>query len=478
MSRQIKLFNSLTHRKEELIPIENKKIGIYVCGPTVYDSAHLGHARAAVMFDVIVRFLTRIGYKVTYVRNFTDVDDKIINRSIETGITADEIARKYTKEYKEDMAALGVHPPTHEPKVTEHIPDIIELIKKIIERGYAYQSGNDVFFSIKKFQDYGRLSKRSPEDMLEGVRIDINEQKDDPLDFALWKGSKPGEPSWDSPWGKGRPGWHIECSTMSMKYLGDSFEIHGGGRDLIFPHHENEIAQSEAGTRQRFVKYWLHNGLIQINREKMSKSIGNIINIGDALKRWSKEAIRLFFLSHQYQNPADFSEQIMDESEAALERLYMTLKRVKELRREDRREDTDLADRIEAFKERWFQAMTDDFNTAEAIGSLFDLVKAMNRSIDSYGWTKTIEISLNEIEELGSVLGIMELDPDDYLKTEKLSKKTLEITEDEINQLIEERAKAREGKNWNKADEIRSFLLSKSIILEDKSTGTIWRIKN
>jgi len=478
MSRQIKLFNSLTHRKEELIPIENKKIGIYVCGPTVYDSAHLGHARAAVMFDVIVRFLTRIGYKVTYVRNFTDVDDKIINRSIETGITADEIARKYTKEYKEDMAALGVHPPTHEPKVTEHIPDIIELIKKIIERGYAYQSGNDVFFSIKKFQDYGRLSKRSPEDMLEGVRIDINEQKDDPLDFALWKGSKPGEPSWDSPWGKGRPGWHIECSTMSMKYLGDSFEIHGGGRDLIFPHHENEIAQSEAGTRQRFVKYWLHNGLIQINREKMSKSIGNIINIGDALKRWSKEAIRLFFLSHQYQNPADFSEQIMDESEAALERLYMTLKRVKELKREDRREDTDLADRIEAFKERWFQAMTDDFNTAEAIGSLFDLVKAMNRSIDSYEWTKTIEISLNEIEELGSVLGIMELDPDDYLKTEKLSKKTLEITEDEINQLIEERAKAREGKNWNKADEIRSFLLSKSIILEDTSTGTIWRIKN
>ncbi len=478
MSKQIKLFNSLTHRKEELIPIENEKIGIYVCGPTVYDSAHLGHARAAVMFDVIVRFLAKVGYKVTYVRNFTDVDDKIITRSIETGVPAEEIARKYINEYKEEMAALGVHPPTHEPKVTEHIPDIIELIKKIIERGYAYQSSNNVFFSIKKFQDYGKLSKRSPEDLLEGVRIDVNEQKEDPLDFALWKGSKPGEPSWDSPWGKGRPGWHVECSTMSMKYLGDSFEIHGGGKDLIFPHHENEIAQSEASTGVPFVKYWLHNGLIHINREKMSKSTGNIINVGDALNRWSKEAIRLFFLSHQYQNPADFSEQIMDDSEAALERLYITFKRVKGLKGGNEKEDKDLADRIATFKERWFEAMTDDFNTAEAIGSLFDLVKAMNRSIDSHGWTKTIEISLNEIKELGSVLGIIELDPDDYLKTEKLSKKTSEITEDELNRLIEERDKAREGKNWEKADQIRSYLISKSIILEDKATGTIWRIKN
>jgi cysteinyl-tRNA synthetase len=299
MKKRLKLYNTLTHRKEVFIPYDNHKIGIYVCGPTVYDSAHLGHARAAVMFDVITRFLSELGYKVTYVRNFTDVDDKIINKSKETGLPPEEIASRYTIEYREDMASLGVNMPDYEPKVTEHIPEIIELIKIIIDRGYAYQSGGDVFFSIKKFHEYGKLSKRSPDDMLEGARVDINEQKQDPLDFALWKGAKPGEPNWDSPWGKGRPGWHIECSTMSMKYLGKSFEIHGGGKDLIFPHHENEIAQSEAATGEQFVKYWLHNGLIQINREKMSKSVGNIINVKDALKRWNREAIRLFFLSHQ-----------------------------------------------------------------------------------------------------------------------------------------------------------------------------------
>ena len=295
MDEKIRLFNTLTGNKEDLIPIEDNKIGIYVCGPTVYDSPHLGHARAAVMFDVMTRFLRLIGYEVTYVRNYTDVDDKIIKKSIETGIPSEEIANTYIAEYKEAMEFLGVRAPNYEPKVTKHIPEIIELIRKIIDIGYAYKSGGDVFFSIKKFKDYGKLSKRSPDDMLEGVRIDINEQKEDPLDFALWKAAKPGEPNWDSPWGKGRPGWHIECSTMSMKYLGNTFEIHGGGKDLIFPHHENEIAQSEAATGEQFAKYWLHNGLIQINREKMSKSLGNIINVMDALKRWSKETIRLSF---------------------------------------------------------------------------------------------------------------------------------------------------------------------------------------
>ena len=478
MEKRLKLFNTLTHRKEDFIPYGNHKIGIYVCGPTVYDSAHLGHARAAVMFDVITRFLLQIGYKVTYVRNFTDVDDKIINRSKETGVPPEEIASKYTIEYREDMASLGVKMPDYEPKVTEHIPEIIELIKIIIDRDYAYQSGGDVFFSIKKFQGYGKLSKRSPDDMLEGARIDINEQKEDPLDFALWKGAKPGEPNWDSPWGKGRPGWHIECSTMSMKYLGNSFEIHGGGKDLIFPHHENEIAQSEAATGEQFVKYWLHNGLIQINREKMSKSVGNIINVKDALNRWSKEAIRLFFLSHQYQNPADFSEQIMEESEAALERLYITLKRAHEIERNKKRDDIQLEQRMNIFTEKWVEAMHDDFNTAGAVGTLFELSKAMNRSIDSFGWTNTLEKTLQKIQKLGSVLGILEHDPNEYLKTEKLSKKSLEITENEINSLIEERAKAREEKNWTRADEIRAFLSSKSIILEDKESGTIWRIKN
>jgi cysteinyl-tRNA synthetase len=376
------------------------------------------------------------------------------------------------------MESLGVRAPNYEPKVTEHIPEIIELITKIIDAGYAYKSGGDVFFSIKEFKDYGKLSKRSPDDMLEGVRIDINEQKKDPLDFALWKAAKPGEPSWDSPWGKGRPGWHIECSTMSMKYLGNTFEIHGGGKDLIFPHHENEIAQSEAATGSQFAKYWLHNGLIQINREKMSKSLGNIINVKDALKRWSKEAIRLFFLSHQYQNPADFSETIMDESEAALERLYLTLKRLRDLRNENDKKDNELEEKTVTFKQQWMEAMCDDFNTAEAIGNLFDLSKAINRSIDTNGRTKTLDLALTEIKNIAGVFGILETDTDEYLTIEKLSKIKSDITEEEINKLIEERAEARKDKDWQRADEIRSYLLSKSIILEDKSHGTIWRIKN
>ncbi len=478
MDEKIRLFNTLTGKKEDLAPIEGKKIGIYVCGPTVYDSPHLGHARAAVMFDVMTRFLKLIGYDVTYVRNYTDVDDKIINKSSETGIPSEEIAKIYIAEYKEAMESLGVTAPDHEPKVTEHIPEIIELIRKIIDRGFAYESGGDVFFSIKKFRDYGKLSKRSPEDMLEGARVDINEQKENPLDFALWKAEKPGEPSWDSPWGKGRPGWHIECSTMSMKYLGNTFEIHGGGKDLIFPHHENEIAQSEAATGELFAKYWLHNGLIQINREKMSKSLGNILNVKDALKRWSREAIRLFFLSHQYQNPADFSEKSMDESEAALERLYLTLKRMRDLTEQNSKKDVELEQRTHAFKQQWMEAMCDDFNTAGAIGGLFDLTKAVNRSIDTNGRTKTLDLAMAEIKNLSGVFGILETDPDEYLTVEKLSKIKLDITEEEINRLIEQRSEAREEKNWQRADEIRSYLLSKSIILEDKSQGTIWRIKN
>jgi len=327
MSKKVTLYNTLTQKKEELVPYSENKIKMYVCGPTVYSSAHLGHARAAVTFDVIKRFLTHLGYEVTYVRNFTDIDDKIIAKANETGVAAHEISEKYIKEYQEDMASIGVKSPTIQPKVTEHVPEIVEMIQRIIDNGHAYQSDGDVFFSVKKFNGYGKLSRRDPDDMMAGTRIDINEKKEDPLDFALWKSAKPGEPYWESPWGNGRPGWHIECSLMSTKYLGDSFDIHGGGKDLIFPHHENEIAQSEAATGKPFAKYWMHNGLIQINREKMSKSIGNILNVREAVSMWSKEAIRLFFLSHQYLNPADFSDTTMNEAEAALERLYITLKR-------------------------------------------------------------------------------------------------------------------------------------------------------
>lgn len=478
IERKIRIFNTLSQKKEDFVPSDGRTVRMYVCGPTVYSSAHIGHGRAAITFDVIQRFLKRVGYKVDYARNFTDIDDKIINKSKETGIPPEEVARIYTEEYKTDMASLGIETPTYEPKVTEHISEIIELIKTIIDKNYAYQSDGDVFFSIKKFRGYGKLSRRSPDEMLAGIRIDINERKDDPLDFALWKGAKPGEPWWKSPWGKGRPGWHIECSAMSMRYLGNGFDIHGGGKDLIFPHHENEIAQSEAATGGEFVKYWVHNGLIQINREKMSKSLGNIISIKDALSRWSREAIRMFFLSHHYRNPADFSEKAMDESEIALERLYATLKRADDLRKEVKKDDKELRTILELFKTKWIEAMSDDFNTADALGNLFDLIRAVNRSIDSSGWTGALGAALEEIRRFGVVLGILELAPDDYLKRERLSKKSLEITEDEIQHLIEERTAARKEKNWKRADEIRVYLDSRGITLEDTPKGTIWKVKS
>jgi cysteinyl-tRNA synthetase len=477
MSKKVTLYNTLTQKKEELVPYSENKIKMYVCGPTVYSSAHLGHARAAVTFDVIERFLTHLGYEVTYVRNFTDIDDKIIAKANETGVAAHEISEKYIQEYQEDMASIGVKAPTIQPKVTEHVPEIVEMIQRIIDNGHAYQSDGDVFFSVKKFNGYGKLSRRDPDDMMAGTRIDINEKKEDPLDFALWKSAKPGEPYWESPWGNGRPGWHIECSLMSTKYLGDSFDIHGGGKDLIFPHHENEIAQSEAATGKPFAKYWVHNGLIQINREKMSKSIGNILNVREAVSMWSKEAIRLFFLSHQYLNPADFSDTTMNEAEAALERLYITLKRANDVGKNGNGEDKQLETSVETFKERWVQSMCDDFNTAEALGSLFELTRAINRSLDSVGWTPSLEAALEEINHFGSTLGILEYEPDEYLQGLKLEQASSGITEQEIEELIQERISARSEKNWARADEIRDELDEKGIVLEDKAEGTIWRVK-
>jgi cysteinyl-tRNA synthetase len=352
------------------------------------------------------------------------------------------------------------------------------MIERIIDNGHAYQSGDDVFFSVKKFKGYGKLSRRDPDDMLAGARIDINEKKEDPLDFALWKGTKPGEPFWESPWGNGRPGWHIECSLMSTKYLGESFDIHGGGKDLIFPHHENEIAQSEAATGKPFAKYWIHNGLIQINREKMSKSIGNILNVREAVSMWSNEAIRLFFLSHQYLNPADFSDTTMNEAETALERLYITLKRANNLRKDGDGEDKQLAKSVQIFKERWVKTMCDDFNTADALGSLFELTRSINRSLDSIGWTPTLQSALEEINHFGSTLGILEYEPEEYLQGHKLEKSSSDITEEEIEELIKERNSARDEKNWKRADEIRDNLSNRGILLEDKAKDTIWRVKS
>jgi cysteinyl-tRNA synthetase len=472
---KIKVYNTLTQRKEVLVPAEDRRIRIYACGPTVYGPPHLGHARSALTFDIIRRFLRKMGYEVTYVRNFTDIDDKIIQRAKEMGVSPAEVAEKYTREYTEDMEALGLEKPDFEPRVTENIPEIIELIGRLIEKGYAYAADGDVFFSVKSFPGYGKLSKRSLEDMLEGARVEVSELKRDPLDFALWKGAKPGEPSWESPWGPGRPGWHIECSAMSMKYLGECFDIHGGGKDLIFPHHENEIAQSEASTGREFARYWVHNGLIEIEREKMSKSIGNIVAVRDAIGIWGKEALRLFFLSHHYQNPADFSTQAMEEAEAALERIYLTLARVKSLGKNGG-EDGELAAAVERFRKGWVDAMSDDFNTAQALGCLFELVKSINRSIDAHGYTKTLGEAVSAIGELGELFGILELEPDVYLKREKLRKRGIDIAEEEIERLIEERAKARREKNWARADEIRRHLAEKGITLEDTPSGTLWRV--
>ncbi len=468
---EIKLYNTVSRTKEPLETKEPGKVGIYVCGPTVYDSAHLGHARSAVSFDFIRRFLIHAGYKVSFVRNYTDVDDKIINRANETGQTSEQIAETYIKDYSEDMDALGVLTPDVEPRVTTHMAQIISLVEKIVESGIAYESGGDVFFSVRKFNEYGSLSRRSVDSMLEAVRIDLNEKKDDSLDFALWKAAKPGEPSWESPWGKGRPGWHIECSAMSTEYLGSSFDIHGGGKDLIFPHHENEIAQSCAAGG-KFAKYWMHNGLIQINREKMSKSLDNFLTVKQALERWSPEAIRLFFLLHHYRNPADFSEQALDEAEASLGRIYKTVGRAKAAGT-SRGSDPELAEAAKGFEEKSFRAMTDDFNSAEALGHLFDLIREINRSLDSRGGTADIAPALEAIEKFADVAGILSQDPESYLK----SAPDAEISEIEITKLIEERETARKEKNWNRADEIRNSLAEKGVVLEDTADGTKWSFR-
>lgn len=467
---EIKIYNTLTRTKELFKPKNPGKVGIYVCGPTVYDSAHLGHARSAVSFDVIRRFFIHAGYEVKFVRNYTDVDDKIINRANETGKSSEEIAETYIKDYNEDMHALGVRTPDVEPRVTTHMAQIIALVGKIMESGIGYESDGDVFFSVRKFNGYGKLSRRSLDSMLEAVRIDLNEKKEDALDFALWKAAKPGEPGWDSPWGKGRPGWHIECSAMSMEYLEMDFDIHGGGKDLIFPHHENEIAQSEAAGGG-FAKYWMHNGLIQINREKMSKSLDNFLTVKQALERWSPEAIRLFFLLHHYRNPADFSEKALDVAEASLGRLYKTVARAKSAGSAG--EDLELSEAVKSFRKKSFGAMLDDFNSAEATGHLFDLIREINRSLDLNGGSPQTAEALKAIEEFSGVLGILTGDPDEYMKGTADAK----IPEEEITELIAEREAARKEKNWDRADEIRGLLADKGVVLEDGAGGTVWSFK-
>jgi len=486
---RIKIYNTLTGKKEDFEPISKERVGIYACGVTVYDKCHIGHARSAVVFDTIRRYLLYKGFNVKFVKNFTDIDDKIINRANQEGVRWDEIAKKYTDAYYEDMGKLGVEPADVEPKATEHIKEIIDIVSALVQKGYAYVVDGDVYFEVSKFPQYGKLSGRKRSDMLAGARVEVDERKKDPMDFALWKSSKPGEPSWQSPWGAGRPGWHIECTAMSIKHLGETFDIHGGGADLIFPHHENELAQSEAYTGKPFVKYWVHNGFITVDKEKMSKSLGNFFTIEDILDKFDPEALRLFLLSTHYRSPIEFSDEQLKEAEASLDRYYTTMQRIEGFlqghpvgtqKGKAKPEAESLRKMLAEIKTKFEDAMDDDFNTALALGHIFELIREVNRFLDTgpalEEFGTLIKEVLNSIKTLGNVLNIFGRTPKEWNKSLLITKK-IGLTEEEIERLIEERKQARLEKNYPKADSIRKSLEEKNIILEDKKDMTTWKVK-
>jgi len=483
----VKIYNTLTGKKEEFVPLIPNKVKIYACGVTVYDHCHIGHARNAVVFDVIRRYLRYKGFDVTYVRNFTDIDDKIINRAKQEGSTWDEVARKYTDEYYKDMDRLGVARADVEPKATEHIEEMINIVKGLIDKGYAYEVDGNVYFSVDTFPEYGKLSKRDKEEMMAGARVEVDERKKKSLDFALWKKSKQGEPFWESPWGLGRPGWHIECTAMSIKHLGESFDIHGGGADLLFPHHENEIAQSEAFTGKPFARYWIHNGFITIDKEKMSKSLGNFFTIKEVLDKFDPETVRFFLLSTHYRSPIEFSDEQLRESENSIDRYYTTVLRINDFleKKEVVREELSSAgiifkELLFPFREKFEEAMNDDFNTALALGHTFELIREANRFLDSKPseW-KDKELLLKTkdlLSEAGNILNIFNKNPYEwYLSLMKI--KNIGLSEKEILERIKERQEARKRKDWKFADKIRKELEGKGIILEDKRDGTDWKVK-
>lgn len=483
----MKIYNTLAGRKEEFISLIPQKVGIYACGVTVYDYCHIGHARSAIVFDVIRRYLRYKGFDVTYVRNFTDIDDKIINRARQEDIPWDAVAKKYTDEYYRDMDRLGVQRADVEPKATEHIAEIVNIIKGLIEKGFAYESHGSVYFAVDKFSEYGKLSRRDKEEVMAGARVEVDERKRNPLDFALWKKSKEGEPSWASPWGTGRPGWHIECTAMSIKYLGESFDIHGGGADLLFPHHENEIAQSEAFTGKPFVRYWVHNGFITIDKEKMSKSLGNFFTIREVLDKFGPEVVRFFLLSTHYRSPIEFSDEQLREAESSADRYYTTIVRMSDfLEREYSvsKEPSDAAkmfgEVLFSFKEKLEEAMDDDFNTALAFGHIFELIRELNRFLDNRpSGSKDKELLLKAREllsEAGDILNIFNRTPYEWYLS-LMETKNIGLSEKEIIEKIGERQDARQRKNWHLADAIRKELEEKRIILEDKKDRTDWKVK-
>ncbi|TRO80539.1 cysteine--tRNA ligase [Trichloromonas acetexigens] len=490
----LRVYNTLSGGKEEFRPLVPGKVGMYVCGVTVYDYCHIGHARANIVFDIVYRYLKFSGYEVNYVRNYTDVDDKIINRANERGIDSQALAEEFIHAFDEDMAALGLDLPTCQPKATEHIPQIIAIVERLIERGMAYPSGGDVYFSVEKFPGYLKLSKRNLDEMRAGARIAPGEQKRNPMDFALWKAAKPGEPSWESPWGPGRPGWHIECSAMSMQYLGESFDIHGGGKDLVFPHHENEIAQSEGASGKPFVKYWLHNGFVNVNQEKMSKSLGNFFTIRDILQKYDAEVVRFFILSAHYRSPIDFSDQNLEDAKAGLSRFYEALKAADDTLAAQTTPGTsggevpaelrEILDRVATVEERFREAMDDDFNTALAIGHLFDLVRGLNRIVAEKSLQESpmlrngLREGREQLRRLGGVLGLFESEPDAWLEKQKnAGLKAGGLSAEAIEALIVERRQARANRDFARADRIRDELDAQGIMLLDSKEGTTWKLK-
>ncbi len=491
----LKLYNTLTRRKEEFQPLVPGKVGMYVCGITAYDLCHIGHARSAVVFDVITRYFRYAGFDVTFVKNFTDVDDKIIDRANREQTTIGDVSERFIARHNEDMAALGIEPPTETPKATEHIDGMIRLIRTLEEKGLAYAMDGDVYYAVEGFRGYGKLSGRNLEDMMAGARVDVNERKRNPLDFALWKASKEGEPWWDSPWGPGRPGWHIECSVMSQRFLGETFDIHGGGEDLVFPHHENEIAQSEGAYEKPFANYWLHNGFVRVNSEKMSKSLGNFFTIEEMLKRFAPEVLRFFMLQSHYRSPVDFSEDSLAEARQGMDRCYSTLKALQDAWKagegaqaadpaERSGKEKDLAEVLSRLPERFSEAMNDDFNTARALGHVFDGIRHLNGYLLDKGFrvgpasVAVLRQARETLGGIGRVLGLFLVDPDRYLAEDRereAAKRGLDVAE--IERLITGRREARANKDWQKADEIRKALADRQVVLKDGPAGTTWSIQ-
>lgn len=459
----MKIYNTMTRKKEEFVPIDENEIKMYVCGPTVYNYIHIGNARPAVVFDTMRRYMEYKGKNVKFVQNFTDVDDKIINKSLEEGVSAREISEKYIGEYFRDAEALNLKKATVHPKVTENMDEIIAFVKALVEKGYAYEADGDVYYRTRRFGGYGRLSGQNIEDLEAGARISVGEKKEDPLDFALWKARKiDGEPAWESPWGFGRPGWHIECSAMSNKYLGETIDIHGGGQDLAFPHHENEIAQTEAYTGKKFSNYWMHNAYITIDNEKMSKSKGNFFTVRDILKRYTGEEIRYFLLSGHYRSPINFSEELMTQSRNALGRMHNAKQNLEHLIRNgsDLMTEAESAEleKLGKYRDKFESAMEDDLNTADAISAVFELIRDINTAVKDGASKEFAGGCMELLRELTGVLGILQEEEEDGIS-------------DEILALVEERQEARKTKNFARADEIRDILKSKGLAVEDTPQG-------